>query len=78
MARSAEGLKCHMAEATTVSGTWPGVVDHVADGQLAFFLGGVADAEAFGVHHVGALVDHGEGGLLGLGRVEPAVDEARR
>jgi hypothetical protein len=40
------------------------------------FLGRVADAEALGVHHVGALVDHGEGGFLGLGRVEPAVDEA--
>jgi hypothetical protein len=32
--------------------------------------------KTLGVHHVGALVDHREGGFLGLGRVEPAVDEA--
>ena len=50
-------------------------VDHVADGELAFFLGGIAHAKALGVEHVGALVDHGEGGFLGLGRVKPAVDE---
>jgi hypothetical protein len=50
-------------------------VDHVAHCQLAAFLGGVGDTEAFGVEHVGALVDHGEGGFLGLRGVEPAVDE---
>ena len=51
-------------------------VDHVADRQLAFFLGRVADAEALRVHHVDALVDHREAGFLGLGWIEPAVDEA--
>ncbi|MNT10405.1 hypothetical protein D3C72_1452350 [compost metagenome] len=51
-------------------------VDHVADGELALFLGRVRHAEALGVHDVGALVDHREGRFLGLRRVEPAVDEA--
>ncbi|MPN11715.1 hypothetical protein SDC9_159023 [bioreactor metagenome] len=50
-------------------------VDHVADGQHLAFLGGIAHPETLGVKNVRALVHHGKCGLLGLGWIEPAVDE---
>ena len=52
------------------------LVGHVADGQQLLLLRRLDDAEALGVEDVSAGPDLGEGGFLGRGRVEPAVDEA--
>ncbi len=52
------------------------LVAHVADGDDVVLVGGLDDAEALRVEDVGAGVDLGQGGFLGRGRVEPAVDEA--
>jgi hypothetical protein len=50
------------------------VVD-VAKGDDALLAGRIDDAGALGIEHVDAGLDLGEGGLLGLGRVEPGTDE---
>ena len=75
MARSIVGSMCQSALASTVPGYCAGGVDDVADDLDVALLGGVRDAEALGIHHVGAAIDHREGGLLGLRRVVPGVDE---
>ena len=50
-------------------------VDDVADRQNALLLGRIGNAEALGIEQVGAGIDLGEGGFLGLGRIEPRADE---
>ena len=53
-------------------------VDHVANGQFAFFLGCIAHAKTLGIHHVCAFIDHRESSFLGFRGIKPAVDEADR
>ena len=52
------------------------VVDQRTDGQDIVFLCAVGGADALTEDDVGAGVDLGDGGFLGLGRIKPGSDEA--
>ena len=75
MARSIVGSMCQSALASTVPGYCAAVSITLPITLTLALLRGVRDAEALGVHDVGAAIDHREGGFLGLRRVVPGVDE---